>query len=57
MKYTERNLQEIKNKKKKIDRLERLVKEYKRGLLLDEDVIEIIKVVFKKWKIKTICII
>jgi len=48
MKYTERNLQEIKNKKKKIDRLERLVKEYKRGLLLDEDVIEIIKVVFKK---------
>jgi len=36
------------NKDKKIKRLERLLTEYKRGLVTDEDVVEIIKVVFGK---------
>jgi len=43
------NFKTNEEKIKKSKKLEEVLKKYKRGLLLDEDVIEIVKVVFKKW--------
>lgn len=42
------NFKTNEEKIKKSKKLEEVLKKYKRGLLLDEDVIEIVKVVFKK---------